>query len=57
MLAKDIMTTGVVTAASDTSIEAISHLMMTHNVSGLPVVNEQGAILGIVTEGDLILRE
>ncbi|MDD9927214.1 MAG: CBS domain-containing protein [Rhodospirillaceae bacterium] len=57
MLAKDIMTTSVVTAAPDTSIEAISHLMMTHNVSGLPVVNEQGAILGIVTEGDLILRE
>ena len=57
MLAKDIITTSVVTAASDTSIEAISHLMMTHNVSGLPVVNEQGAILGIVTEGDLILRE
>ena len=57
MLAKDIMTTSVVTEAPDTSIEAISHLMMTHNVSGLPVVNEQGAILGIVTEGDLILRE
>jgi CBS domain-containing protein len=56
MLAKDIMTTNVATVAPDSTVEAISRLMLTRNISGVPVVDEKGAILGIVTEGDLILR-
>jgi len=57
MLAKDIMTTNVATVAPDSSVEAISMLMLTRNISGVPVVDEKGAILGIVTEGDLILQQ
>lgn len=57
MLAKDIMTTNVVTVTPDTAVGDISRLMLTRNISGLPVVNDSGAVLGIVTEGDLILRQ
>ncbi len=57
MLAKDIMTTNVATVAPDTTVEEISRLMLARNISGLPVVDIGGAILGIVTEGDLILRQ
>lgn len=57
MLASDIMTADVVTAAPDSSVESISKLMLKHNISGLPVVDEGGAVLGIVTEGDLIKRQ
>lgn len=57
MQAKDIMTTNVATVRPDTSVEAISKLMLSRNVSGVPVVDSNGAIVGIVTEGDLMLRK
>ena len=57
MQAKDIMTTNVATVRPDTSVEAISKLMLARNVSGVPVVDDNGAIVGIVTEGDLMLRK
>lgn len=57
MQARDIMTTNVAVVRPDTSVEAISRLMLTRNVSGVPVVDDDGAIVGIVTEGDLMLRK
>lgn len=55
--AKDIMTTNVATVTPDASVEAISKLMLARNVSGIPVVDQDHRILGIVTEGDLMMRE
>jgi CBS domain-containing protein len=57
MQAKDIMTTKVATVTSDSSVEEISELMLSRNISGVPVVGKNGAVLGIVTEGDLMLRK
>ncbi len=57
MRAKDIMTTTVATVSADTSVETIAELMLSRNVSGVPVVDAAGAVLGIVTEGDLMLRQ
>ncbi|MDO9287788.1 MAG: CBS domain-containing protein [Thermodesulfovibrionales bacterium] len=52
--AKDIMTTDVITVKPSTTIEELSHKLMEHNISGLPVVNDAGDLIGIVTENDLI---
>jgi CBS domain-containing protein len=56
LTAKDIMTKDVVTVAPDTSIEELSTLLVSNEISGAPVVNAEGAIVGMVTENDLISR-
>ncbi len=56
LTAKDIMTRNVVTVKPDTSIEALASLLMEHHISGTPVVDEAGNLVGIVTENDLISR-
>jgi len=55
MLAIDVMTPGVITAAPDTPIIELIRLMLSHNVSAIPIV-ERDALVGIVSEGDLIRR-
>lgn len=56
LTAKDIMTKDVVTVKTDTSIEELSTLLVSNEISGAPVVDDAGAIVGIVTENDLINR-
>lgn len=53
---KDIMTTDVITVTEDDTVEKCANLLSTHDLSGLPVVDEAGNVKGIVTEGDLIRR-
>ena len=57
MLARDIMTTKVVSVAPDTPVEEIAKLLLEAHVSAVPVVDSEGHPLGIVSEGDLILRD
>lgn len=56
MLAKDIMTRGVKTIHSTNSIRTAIELMVNQGVSGLPVVDEDDTVIGIITEGDLLRR-
>lgn len=56
MNARDIMTMPVVSVKPDTAVEEAARLMVEHRISGLPVVDEGGAIVGIITEGDLLRR-
>ncbi|MEJ1159315.1 CBS domain-containing protein [Prosthecomicrobium sp. N25] len=56
MKAKDVMTTGVVTVKPDTSVSAIATLLLERHISAVPVVDDLGTLLGIVSEGDLIRR-
>ncbi len=53
----EIMTHEVITARPEMSIREAAELMATHGISGLPVVDERGAVVGILSEGDLILRQ
>jgi CBS-domain-containing membrane protein len=56
MKAQDIMTREVATARPETSVREIAGLMMEKNLSGVPVVTDDGVIVGIVSEGDLLHR-
>ncbi len=56
LTAKDIMTKAVVTVKPETSIEELSSLLVKNQISGVPVVDDTGALYGIVTENDLISR-
>jgi CBS domain-containing protein len=53
----DIMRTDVPTAAPADSVATVARLLATHGVPGVPVVDEDGDIIGIITEGDLVERE
>lgn len=52
--AKDIMTKDVITVKPDATVEELAKVFIEHNISGVPVVNENGDLAGIVTENDLI---
>jgi CBS-domain-containing membrane protein len=57
MNVEDIMTADVIAVGPETSVHMAARLMSDHAVSGLPVVDADGRVLGLVTEGDLILRQ
>ena len=56
MNAGDVMTRNVVTVSPDTTVAELVNLLLTRNISGVPVVEADGTLAGIVTEGDLIRR-
>ncbi len=56
MIAADIMTHPVLSVAPDAPLSQAIRLMTDHRVSGVPVVTEGGALVGILTEGDMLRR-
>ncbi len=54
MQARDVMTKAVVTVKPETPMGKIAALLLEKRISGVPVVDETGAVIGIVTEGDLL---
>ena len=56
MRAHQIMTRPVFTVPPDTSILEAAQLMLKHHISGLPVVDAAGKLVGIVSEGDFLRR-
>ncbi len=57
MLARDIMNREVVTVTRDTTIQEVARLLTEHRISGVPVVDEERRVVGIVSEGDLIYQD
>jgi CBS domain-containing protein len=56
MNAKDVMTPHVLSIAPDALISAAARLMLQNKISGLPVVDGSGKLVGIITEGDFLRR-
>jgi CBS domain-containing protein len=57
MKAKDIMTKEVVCVSPQTTVEEIAYLLLKHNISGVPVVDENEKIVGVVSEADLLYKK
>ncbi|MCK5494349.1 MAG: CBS domain-containing protein [Candidatus Omnitrophica bacterium] len=57
MLAKDIMTKSVKSVLPQLAIREFASLLIKENISGAPVIDENGNFLGIVTEEDLIFQD
>jgi CBS domain-containing protein len=51
----EIMQRDPVTASPDDDVESVLRLLRTHELPGIPVVNEGGRCVGIVTEADLVI--
>lgn len=56
MQVRDVMTTDVVTVSPASTVAEIAKLLLERRISGAPVVDDDGALLGIVSEGDLVRR-
>jgi CBS domain-containing protein len=56
MRAADVMTREVVTISPDAGVLQAVRLMLQNRISGLPVIDQRGRVLGIVTEGDFLRR-
>lgn len=54
---RDIMTTDVVSVKRETTIRELAELFTTHRVGSVPVVDDSGNLIGIVTESDLIEQD
>ena len=57
MKVSDIMTRDVIGVREDTEIEEAARLLSRHHISGLPVFNATGSLVGLVTELDLIAKD
>lgn len=56
MLAKDIMTRTIISVTPDHSVRHAAEIMLENHVSGLPVIDGAGKLVGMLTEGDLLRR-
>lgn len=52
----DVMARKVITVSPNNAVRQAAKVMLEHGVSGLPVVDDDGEVVGIITEGDLLRR-
>ncbi len=57
LLAKDIMTKKVVTVGKDATLAELAKLLMKNKISGVPVVDGEKRLVGIVSEADIIVKK
>lgn len=56
MKAKDVMTRDVITVRPDQSVEEVAKILADNKISGVPVVDEEGKLVGVVTENDFMVK-
>ncbi|MGU7844085.1 CBS domain-containing protein, partial [Burkholderia sp. AW33-5] len=56
MWARDVMTTSVISATPEMSVQEVAKLLAEHAISAVPVTDADGRLIGIVSEGDLVRR-
>lgn len=54
---RDVMTTRVVAVRADASCADLAAMLREHRVSGFPVVDDEGVVVGVVSESDLLARQ
>src|SRR3990172_8960294 len=57
MKVKDVMTYEVVTVSPETSLKEVAATLVQHGISGVPVVDAEDRVLGVVSEGDVLFKE
>ncbi len=54
---REIMTADVITVRPETTVGELADILAQNKISGVPVVDDEGRVLGMVTEADIILRD
>jgi CBS-domain-containing membrane protein len=57
MKVRDVMTRDVVSVTTNATYKELAQRLVRHGVSGVPVIDDEGTLVGIVTEADLIAKE
>lgn len=57
MRASDVMTSNVVSAKPDMTVSEVARLLVDKGISGAPVIDAAGHVVGMISEGDLLHRE
>lgn len=57
LMVKDIMTTQVITLSPDTDIVQAAEILLENRINGAPVIDEQGRIVGILCQSDLVAQQ
>jgi CBS domain-containing protein len=56
MLAEDVMTRNVISIDPDATVLEAARVMLQHRISGLPVIDKAGKLVGVLSEGDFLRR-
>ena len=56
MKARDIMAAPVITASPHTTVKGVAETFLKYHISGVPVVDDKGKLVGIISEGDPLHR-
>jgi CBS domain-containing protein len=56
MKAEDVMTRSVISIDPDATVLQAARLMLQHHISGLPVIDKNGQLVGVLSEGDFLRR-
>lgn len=54
---KDIMTKDVITVTKETGIKELAEILAKHRINGVPVVDDEGKVIGLVSESDLVMLQ
>lgn len=57
MTVRDVMTQPVITVRPGTPLKEVAQLLIDHRISGLPVVDDDGTVVGVVSEADFLVKE
>jgi CBS-domain-containing membrane protein len=57
MKVADVMTRGVAAVHTETPLKDVAALMVERGISGVPVVDEAGVVVGVVSEADFVIKE
>ena len=57
MKVHEIMSSEVVTVTTDTSLKQVAEILAERGISGLPVVDDDGFVVGVVSEADILFKE
>jgi CBS domain-containing protein len=53
----DVMTESVLSVTPDAPLKEVARLLIERRISGMPVVDASGSVVGVISEGDLLVRE
>lgn len=57
MKVRDVMTDGVISVRPETPLKEVARSLAEHGISGVPVVDDDGRVLGVVSEADFLIKE
>jgi CBS domain-containing protein len=57
MQVENVMTRRVISVGPRTPLKEVARLLVSEHVSGLPVVDDDGSVIGVVSEADILAKE